>query len=228
MRLLAVPRAESGCLSYVIVDGDAGVCAVVDPPEDLTDVFRAVEGLPARVSDVLETHTHADHISGAHTAGQRLQVPVWLPGRSRATYPHRSYDDGDTLRVGDVEIRAAHTPGHTADSMSLVVRDRALVGDALLVGSVGRADFYPEGVEELYHTIFDKLLRYEDEVTIHPAHFGSRHGLPERTLTTLGEERRTNEALNQRTKADFVRYMTEGWPPKPKGWEQIVERNLHA
>jgi glyoxylase-like metal-dependent hydrolase (beta-lactamase superfamily II) len=228
MRFLPVLRAETGCLSYVIVDESAGMCAVVDPPEELKPVFRAVEGLQARIIEVLETHTHADHISGAHLLGEGLRVPVRLPSKSQATYAHLSYGDGDLLRVGDVEIRAVHTPGHTADSMSLVLGDRALVGDALLVGSVGRADFYPDGIEELYHSIFDKLLKFEDELAIHPAHFGPRHGLPERTSTTLGEERRTNEALNQRTKPEFVRYMSEGWPSKPQGWEQIVERNLEG
>jgi glyoxylase-like metal-dependent hydrolase (beta-lactamase superfamily II) len=226
MRFVPVFQAETGCLSYVIADEAAGACMVVDPPEDPKFVLRAVEGLPAQVIEVLETHTHADHISGAHLLGESLRVPVRLPSKSRATYPHSSYCEGDTLRVGDVEIRAVHTPGHTADSMSLVLEGRALVGDALLVGSVGRADFYPEGIEELYHSIYDKLLKFADELAIHPAHFGPRHGLPERTSTTLGEERRTNEALNQRTNSDFVRYMTEGWPPKPHGWEQIVERNL--
>ncbi len=226
MRLLPVPRAETGCLSYIIVDESAGECLVVDPPEDPKVVLRAAEDLPARIIEVLETHTHADHISGAHLVGDMLGVPVRLPTRSQAIYSHRSYGDGDTVRVGDVELRALHTPGHTADSMSLIVGDGALVGDALLVGTVGRGDFYPQGIEELYHSIFDKLLKLQDELMIHPAHFGPRQGLPERTSTTLGEERRTNEALNQKTKPDFVRYMTEGWPPKPQGWEQIVERNL--
>ena len=226
MRFLPVPRAETGCLSYVIVDEATGACLVVDPPEDPKVVLRAVEGLQARVTEVLETHTHADHISGAPFVSEMLGVPVLLPSKSQATYPHRSYADADMLRVGDVEVRALHTPGHTADSMSLIVGDRALVGDALLVGTVGRADFYHEGIEELYHSIFDKLLKFEDELMIHPAHFGPRHGLPDRTSTTLGEERLTNEALNQKTKPDFVRFMTEGWPPKPHGWEQIVERNL--
>ncbi len=228
MRFLPVTRVGTGCLSYVVVDEAGGACVVVDPPEDSKVVLRAVEGLQAHITEVLETHTHADHISGAHLLGQSLRVPVRLPSKSQATYAHISYSDGDTLRVGDVEIRAVHTPGHTADSMSLVLEDRALVGDALLVGSVGRADFYPEGIEELYHSIFDKLLKFSDELVIHPAHFGPRHGLPERTSTTLGEERRTNEALNQRTKPDFVRCMTDGWPPKPHGWEQIVERNLQG
>jgi glyoxylase-like metal-dependent hydrolase (beta-lactamase superfamily II) len=226
MRCLAVPKADTGCLSYVIVDESAGVCAVVDPPEHSNALLSIIDSIPARVIEVLETHTHADHISGARSLGETLQVPIRLPSKSPASFGHLSYGDGDTLRVGDVDIRSLHTPGHTADSMSLVMGDRALVGDALLVGSVGRADFYPDGVEELYHSIFDKLLKFNDELVIYPAHFGSRHGLPDRLSTTLGEERRTNEALSQRTKPDFVRYMTEGWPPKPHGWEQIVARNL--
>lgn len=225
MRLLSVPRPETGCLSYLVVDPHAAACLLVDPAQDPSNALLQAEKLGVAVTSILETHTHADHISGARALGARLQVPVHLPALSRSTYPHRPYREGTALRVGDVELRAIHTPGHTHDSMCLVVDGHALVGDALLVGTVGRADFYPEGPEEAYHTVFDKLLKMDDALKIHPAHFGPLQGLPTRTSTTLGRERLRNEALTQKSKADFVRYMTEGWPPKPHGWERIVATN---
>jgi glyoxylase-like metal-dependent hydrolase (beta-lactamase superfamily II) len=112
--------------------------------------------------------------------------------------------------------------------MTLVLDDRALVGDTLLVGSPGRADFYEQGPEELYHSIFDKLLKLQDELVLYPSHFGPKHGLPEAMMTTLGHEKRSDEALSLRNQHDFVRYMTEGWPPKPHGWEAIVAANTRA
>jgi hydroxyacylglutathione hydrolase len=228
MRFITVPRTETGCLSYLIADEVTGAGLLVDPPEDPAAGLGAAHDIGAPITRVLETHTHADHISGARILAARLGVPVLLPSLSRASYPHRTYAEGDSVRVGDVELRALHTPGHTPDSMSLIQDDRALVGDSLLVGSVGRADFYPEGPEEMYHSLFDKLLKLNDRLEIHPAHYGAHHGLPDRMGTTLGNERRTNEALTQKTKEDFVRYMTEGWPPKPHGWEEIVARNLRG
>jgi glyoxylase-like metal-dependent hydrolase (beta-lactamase superfamily II) len=111
--------------------------------------------------------------------------------------------------------------------MTFLWGDDALVGDTLLVGTVGRADFYPEGPEELYHSIFDKVLRFADSVRVHPCHFGPKHGLPETRETTMANERVRNEALTLRTKDEFIRYMTEGWPPQPHGWKEIMWANTH-
>src|SRR2546426_511171 len=84
------------------------------------------------------------------------------------------------------------------------------------------------GAEALYHSVFDKILRLSDEVVVYPAHYGPHHGLPEDRFTTLGHERRLNEALTVKSKEDFIRYMMEGWPPKPGGWREISERNTSA
>ena len=124
-------------------------------------------------------------------------------------------------------MRALHTPGHTRCSMSLLLDDRAIVGDALLVGTVGRSDFYPDGPEEMYHTVFDKLVNLREDILVYPAHFGPHHGLPDELSTTVGREKRLSEPLNLRNKDDFIRYMTEGWPPKPARWKKIVETNDH-
>ncbi len=155
----------------------------------------------------------------------RLGVPVHLPFKSPAKYPHEPIPDNAAIRIGDAAVRAIHTPGHTPDHMAFVLDGAAPVGDCLLVGTVGRADFYDEGPGELYHSIFDRILRLSDEVAVYPAHYGPNHGLPEDCSTTIGRERRFNEALTRSTKEEFVRYMTQGWPPKPAGWREISERN---
>jgi len=221
-----IPQSATGCLAYIVADEEAGELAVIDPPADITLVQEEAKrvGLPIKV--VFETHTHADHVSGAHALGAKLGVAVHLPFLNRSRWPHESIGDGACLRVGDLCLRAIHSPGHTVCSMSLVMDDRVLVGDALLVGTVGRSDFYDEGPEEMYHTIFDKILKLEDRLEVYPAHYGPKHGLPEKLMTTVGHERKTNEALTIKTKDEFIRYLTEGWPPKPHGWERIVETNL--
>lgn len=228
MILRQLARAETGCMSYLIGDSEACVGAIVDPTEDVQKFLdeAATQGL--RIERVLETHTHADHVSGARALAAALRVPIHLPSRSKAQYAHESIADNGRIRIGDVEIQATHTPGHTPDHVTFVLEDSALVGDSLLVGTVGRADFYDRGPEELYHSMFDKILKLSDSVVVYPAHYGPRHGLPEDRFTTIGRERRFNEALAVATKEDFIRYLTEGWPPKPRDWEAIVERNTRA
>jgi glyoxylase-like metal-dependent hydrolase (beta-lactamase superfamily II) len=197
----------------------------VDAPQDLGPIEEAVRRAGLRIAAVAETHTHADHVSGARPLAAAHGVPIHMPELSAARFPHLALKDGGEVRVGDLRLRSIHTPGHTPDAMTLLAGERALVGDTLLVGTAGRADFYARGPEELYHSLFDRLLRFGDELAIYPAHYGKHHGLPDALMTTLGHERKVNEALTQKTKEDFVKYMTEGWPPKPHGWERIVEVN---
>lgn len=220
-----VPREASGCLAYLVGDAEAREAALVDVPEDPAPLLAEAQRLGLRITAVIETHTHADHRSGARALAAEAGARLLLPERSAARFPHDAMRDDADVRVGSLRIRAVHTPGHTPDAMTLLLPDRALVGDALLVGTAGRADFYDRGPEDLYHSLFDKLLKLDDAVAVYPAHFGARHGLPPDLFTTVGKERRSNEALTQRTKEDFVRYMTEGWPPKPHGWEAVVRAN---
>ncbi|MCA1813808.1 MAG: MBL fold metallo-hydrolase [Halobacteriales archaeon] len=224
-RLEQVARAASGCLAYLVADLEAREAMAIDPQEPEPMLARAAQ-LGVRIVAVVETHTHADHRSGARELGARTGARIVLPWKSEASFPHDALHDGQDLRIGDVRVRAVDTPGHTRDAMSLLLPGKAIVGDTLLPGSPGRADFYERGPEELYHTIFDTLLKLDDSVVLYPGHYGPKHGLPEKLVTTLGEEKRVDEALSLRNQADFVRYMTEGWPPKPHGWEAMVAANL--
>ncbi len=223
-----IARAATGCMSYLIGDPSSKAAAVVDPTEEPAVFLEEARTRGLRIERVIETHTHQDHLSGAKALAAQLGVPIHLPFKSPAKYAHESIGESARLRIGDSELRAIHTPGHTPDHMTYVLGDAALVGDCLLVGTVGRADFYPEGPEDLYHSIFDKILRLSDEVVVYPAHYGPHHGLPEDRFTTLGKERRFNEALTVKSKEDFIRYMMEGWPPKPSGWREISDRNTSA
>ncbi|MGH9896382.1 MAG: MBL fold metallo-hydrolase [bacterium] len=229
MQPLVVPlaREESGCLSYLLADPGAKACVVVDPTMDPSIYSEAARSRALKIEAVWETHTHADHVSSARAVANGARVHLWMPSRAGATFVHRPISEGARLRVGDIEVRAIATPGHTPDAMTFVAGDHGLVGDTLLVGTVGRADFYADGPEELYHSIFDKILKLADAVRVHPCHFGPKHGLPETRETTLANERVKNEALTLNSKAEFIRYMTEGWPPQPHGWKEIMWANTH-
>lgn len=227
MKVVQLPRESTGCLSYLLGDPGSGTCVVVDPTQDPYLYDEAARAHRFVIQGVWETHTHADHISSSRALANARGVPLAMPEKSGATFPHARIAESSKLKVGDLEVRAVATPGHTPDAMTFLAGDDAIVGDTLLVGTVGRADFYPEGPVELYHSIFDKLLRLSDGVRIYPCHFGPKHGLPPDRTTTLGRERAGNEALTQKTKDDFVRYMTEGWPAQPHGWKEIQWQNTH-
>jgi len=227
-RIIQTARESTGCLSYLLADPSAAVCVVVDPTEDPYLYDEAARAHGFRIVGVWETHTHADHLSSARALAGARGVPLSMPQNSGATFRHTPIAEASGLRVGDVEVRAIATPGHTADAMTFLAGDEAIVGDTLLIGTVGRADFYPEGPTELYHSVFDKLLRLSDAVRIYPCHYGPKHGLPGDRATTLGRERLSNEALTQNSKEAFVRYMTEGWPPQPHGWKEIQWANTHG
>jgi hydroxyacylglutathione hydrolase len=228
MKVVQFARESSGCLSYLLGDPSTGTCVIVDPTQDpfLYDEAARLHGF--EVTGVWETHTHADHISSARALAGGRNVPLAIPALAGATFPHQGITESTRLEVGEVDVRPIATPGHTPDAMTFLAGDDAIVGDTLLVGTVGRADFYPEGPSELYHSVFDKLLRLSDAVRIYPCHYGAKQGLPPERRTTLGRERGSNEALTQKTKDDFVRYMTEGWPPQPHGWKEIQWQNTHG
>ena len=140
---------ESGCLSYLIGCAEAGRAVVVDPGRDrVHDYVRIARKKGLTITDVVETHTHADHISGNRDLAAVTKAAIHVHRAAGVTFPHATLADGDSLRLGNVELKACHAPGHTPDSLCLLVTDHAraaepwfvLTGDTLFVGSVGRPD----------------------------------------------------------------------------------------
>ncbi len=223
--LRQLPRPE-GCLSYFVGDLDARVAVIVDPGRDDAPYRALLAEGGWRLGAILETHTHADHLAGHARLHAATDAPIYLGRRSPAEYPHRSLADGEAVAFGAEEVRVLETPGHTRDHLSLRVRDRLFTGDTLLLGSCGRTDLGDGSPDRLWESLQDKLLRLPPETEVYPAHYGPRHALPDRYVSTLGFERATNEALLQPDRDAFVRYMTDGWPPKPSDFERIVRANL--
>jgi glyoxylase-like metal-dependent hydrolase (beta-lactamase superfamily II) len=151
---------------------------------------------------------------------------VFLSRRSPAAYPHRSLSHGEAVEVGSLQLLAYETPGHTRDHLTLRLDDRIFTGDTLLLGACGRSDLGDGDPRQLYESLHETLGRLPDATEVYPAHYGPRHALPAKYVSTLGFERASNEALKVPTEAEFVTYMTEGWPPKPTEFERIVAANL--
>src|SRR6184192_1317843 len=230
-----------GCLahaSYFIASG--GEAAVVDPRRDVDlylDEARA-EGVAIRY--VIETHLHADFVSGHRELAARSGAEIVFGASAGAAFPHRAVRDGDVLQLGDVELRALETPGHTPESISWLVVERGrptrvLTGDTMFIGDVGRPDlagargFTPEAMAaQMYESLHGKLLKLDDRVEVWPAHgAGSMCGrnISKETHSTIGEQRRFNYALAPMPKEEFVRMMTADLPEAPAYFPADAEIN---
>ena len=224
--LRQIPRFDSGCLAYFLGDPVAREGIIVDPGRDVGPYRALLSEGGWRLVGIVETHTHADHLAGHSALHAATDAPIYLGRRSPAHYPHRSFREGDSIRFGNEEAVVLETPGHTPDHVTLHVRDKIFTGDTLLLGSCGRTDLGEGSPEQLYASLTEKILTLPPETEVYPAHFGARHALPERHVSTVGFERVRNEALTQGSLEAFVKYMTEGWPPKPVDFDRIVRTNL--
>jgi len=223
-----------GCLahaSYLV--GSEGEAAVVDPQRDVGQYVAEAEGRGLKIKYVVETHLHADFVSGHRELAARTGAEIVFGAEAGARFPHRAVRDGDELKVGKLVLRFLETPGHTPESISVVIIDtevsdepqKVLTGDTLFIGDVGRPDlagargFTPETMAaQMYESLHGKLLKLDDSVEVWPAHgAGSMCGrnISKETSSTIGEQRRFNYALAPMPKEEFVRMMTSDLPEAP-------------
>ncbi len=195
--------ANGGCQSYLIGCGDTCAGALIDPEVRKIDRYRALAAQHGvRIQYIIDTHTHADHFSASKQLSEALGVPVIAHRLSPAPYIDLRVDEGDVIKIGNIRLTVLHTPGHTRDSMSLVSSDRIFTGDALLIGATGRTDLPTGDPEELYDSLFGKILKLNKETRIYPAHIYKGA-----SCSTIEEELRSNPRLQKRDKAEFVEMM---------------------
>ncbi len=233
-------KEDLGCASYIVGCTNAGVCAVIDPRLDMVDdilELTAAKGL--QVKAVIETHNHADHISGHGEISRRTGAEIYVHEQAEVNYPHKSLKDGDELQFGVARLRVIHTPGHRPEHIALTVSDTSrsddpwlvLTGDSLFIGDVARPDLAvpgEEGASVLYDSIFNRLLKLEDGVEVYPAHVAGSlcgRGMSAKTSSTIGFERKHNPAVAPRARAEFIHDMNEDLPQRPPNMYNIVERN---
>jgi glyoxylase-like metal-dependent hydrolase (beta-lactamase superfamily II)/rhodanese-related sulfurtransferase len=228
---------DLGCASYLVGDEHAGIAVVVDPPYSVEPVLAEAESRGVRLVGVLETHTHADHVSGHGRLALEHGVPIRVHAAAEASFPHEPLEDGSEVGLGEVLIRTIHTPGHRPEHCCFTVADRSradepwlvLTGDSLFVGDAGRPDLAVdarEGAEGLFHSL-RRLAELGDGVEVFPGHVaGSLCGaaMSSKASTTIGFERRFNHALQQDL-ASFVAVANGPQPPRPPNMERIVELN---
>ncbi|MCP9484694.1 MAG: MBL fold metallo-hydrolase [Gaiellaceae bacterium MAG52_C11] len=229
---------DLGCASYLIGDQDAGVATVVDPPFAIEPLLGAAERHDVRIVRSLLTHNHADHLSGHGRLALEHGVPVSIHSAAEAAYAHDRLEDGQEVTVGEVVLRAVHTPGHRPEHLCLVVLDRSrgdepwlvLTGDSLFVGDAARPDLAvgaKEGAEDLFRSL-RRLLELADGVEVFPGHVAGSlcgKGMSSKASSTIGYERLFNPALLIENELEFVTDAAGIGAPKPPNMSRIVELN---
>jgi glyoxylase-like metal-dependent hydrolase (beta-lactamase superfamily II)/rhodanese-related sulfurtransferase len=218
---------DLGCASCLVGDAETGAAVVVDPAFDIEQY--AEEGV--RVERVLETHTHADHLSGHGRLALEQGLPVAIHELAAAEYDHDPLHDGDEIRVGSTTIRVLHTPGHRPEHCAFVVDDElVLTGDSLFVGDAARPDLAVaarEGAEDLFHSL-DRIAALGDAVRVYPGHVaGSLCGgnMSSERSSTVARERETNPTLAFRDVQEFVLVSASVSAPRPPTTERVVALN---
>lgn len=232
----------TGCASYVFGCTGKKALAVVDPhAEHLDDYLAVAEAAAAPIVAIIETHVQADHYSGATALAERTGAPIYLHEETDVAFPHRTLRDGDELALGNDYLRVLATPGHSPDSICLLVGDRTrgpepwflLTGDTLFVGDAGRPDLTagttsPADAARTLYASLRRLMTLPDDLEIYPAHFaGSACGraMSGKPSSTLGFERRFNPTLRQPGADQFVAFMLADLPAPPAGHSEIRAAN---
>ncbi len=232
-----VLHEDLGCASYVV--GSNGVAAVVDPKWEIDEYLEIAAEHGLRIEHVLETHNHADHVSGRGRLVAATGATVWVSADAGVDYEHRGLRDGDVVEVGDVRIRALATPGHRPEHVAYLVSDTArgdepwilLSGDSLFVGDTARPDLAveaEEGARGLFAS-FARIKKLNDYVELWPGHIGGSlcggSAMNEKPDSTVGFERRLNPYLRIEDEEEFVAALTRTARPQPPNFQRIVELN---
>jgi glyoxylase-like metal-dependent hydrolase (beta-lactamase superfamily II) len=229
---------QTGCAAYVFGCGTLAQCAVVDAHEEDIDAyaeFAASKGV--RITHVIDTHVHADHRSGGLDLAKKVGAAYCLHESADVALPFEPLRDGQEIELGNTRVKVLHTPGHTPESICLVVTDLrrgsdpwfVLTGDTLFVGAVGRPDLpgrARESAAELYESVHHKLLTLPDDLEVFPAHFAGSMcgaGMSGKPSSTIAFEKRWNPLLS-RSKEEFIAALADV-PAKPAEMEKILALN---
>jgi glyoxylase-like metal-dependent hydrolase (beta-lactamase superfamily II)/rhodanese-related sulfurtransferase len=242
MESVHVERFYLGCLahaSYFISSGD--IAAIIDPQRDVEIYIEAAARNGAKIAHVIETHLHADFVSGHRELAERTGARIYIGEGSGAAFDHIAVQEGDSIEFGNCRLQFLQTPGHTMESICIAMTDMGLperpalvfTGDTLFVGDVGRPDlsssYTPQQLAGfLFHSIRNKLLSLPDDTEIFPAHgAGSLCGrqMSAESSSTIGKERRSNYALQARNCDEFIHLLTDSLPARPEYFAREVELN---
>jgi glyoxylase-like metal-dependent hydrolase (beta-lactamase superfamily II)/rhodanese-related sulfurtransferase len=232
---------DLGCASYLIGDEDAGVAAVVDPRLDIDEYLSLARYMGVRIEHVLETHNHADHVSGHGRLAAATGATIHVHRDAAPDYDHEPFDDGWELELGALRVRALHTPGHRPEHTAFLLLDTGrgdempwavLTGDTLFVGDVARPDLAidkTDGARGIFQSLHGKLLGLPDAVEVWPGHLGGSMcggpGMDLKVASTIGYERAHNDLLRVTDEDAFVEQALAAIGPQPPNFRNIVAIN---
>jgi sulfur dioxygenase len=212
--------AETSTYTYLLADEATRAAALIDPVlEQVERDLKLLEELGLKLVLMLETHVHADHVTGAGTLRQRTDATVAASTRG-APCANLQVAHGDVLRVGNLEVKVLETPGHTDDSLSFLCEGHLFTGDALLIRGTGRTDFQNGDAGQLYDSITGRMFTLPDETRVYPGHDYAGHA-----MSTIGEEKRHNPRLAGKTRDAFIAFMQSRQLPPPKKLSIAVPAN---
>jgi len=230
---------QGGCVTYVFGCTQAGELFVVDPKaSDVEEILRLASSLNMKIAYVIDTHTHADHLSGKRRLAELTGARVYLHESSKVKFPVKRVREGEEIKSGNVKIKFLHTPGHTPYSLSLLVTDfrrgeepwMVMTGDTLFVGGVGRVDIGGEDSAELLFYSLKKLKELPDYVEVYPAHTSGSvcgFGISGKPASTIGFEKKFNKAFRIEDKEEFVRLQNVKMV-RPEEFDYYIKANLES
>ena len=214
-------HSTRGCLSYLVYDDRSKQAALIDPSTEITEqiYLDAIKELGLTLSYVIDTHTHADHISSARSLRDSTQAKIVMHIDAPAQTKDIGAKDGDVLSLGTSSLLIKHTPGHTNDSITVYGEHAVYTGDTLLIGGTGRTDFQQGDSEALYDSIWEKIMNMPEDTILYPGHNYQKRG-----QGSLSEEREKNIRL-QWCKSEFIHEMDRHHPPKPELFDIAIKEN---
>ena len=235
-----ITHDDLGCASYLVGDEKAGEAAVIDPRFEIDEYLELARYSGVAIEHILETHNHADHVSGHGRLAAATGATIYIHREAEPDYEHEAIDDGFELEVGEVLIRALHTPGHRPEHTAFALIDRrrgeepwaVLTGDTLFVNDVARPDLAieeREGARGIYRSLQDQLLSLHDSCEVWPGHLGGSMcggpGMDMKISSTIGFEREHNPTLAITDEEEFVDQAIAKLGPQPPNFEAIVALN---
>jgi hydroxyacylglutathione hydrolase len=201
--VLQIKVGQMANFTYIVADEENGEAAIIDPSWDLDKIFQTLKKNNWRAKYIINTHTHFDHVIGNEQVAELTAAKI-VQHKNSQLEKDIAVSDGDTIEIGHIRLRVLYTPGHSKDSICLILDDQfILTGDTLFVGNCGRVDLPGSDAKEMYDSLFNRLAKLDENLVVYPGHnYGPT------SMSTIGHEKKTNYVLQPRSKQEFFQLLT--------------------